>query len=624
MKKIAFFALAALVLIGVSCQEKESGKVESFKLDKTTVTAADGEAGKVEVFFKAENVTPTAEVQGDAVQWLSVEVLARCISLTYTKNETGNDRTGTVVVTPGKLEPVILTLTQPKAVAGALKVGTKTEDGKGVIYWVDPSNATVGKAVSLDRTTGLKWSDNDSSVEGAGSYVNGAANTANLIARDRDVYQAADFCGKLGEGWYLPARDELVQLFDIYNGVAHDAAGFTAQVPSAISATEKAARAAFEKMISDLEGTAINAAAETANGDSYWTSTAEEDAGEYGAYYVRFGKYDCPSGGVKKNSTTRFVRCIKTIGNYVYPGEPVRLVLSTSEFKLDGPAETKVATVTTLKNGTLGTATVAPATEGGDASWCTAVISGNDINITVTENNTGAARSAVVTVTANGTGGASASAIINVAQAAANVEKFQVLEVYKENDVAKGIVFWVSDDGQKAKVISLKRLAGAKWSDEETVTNFEATDNEDGAANTQKIRQKAQTDGITDKIPWIAFLDSLGEGWYLPAYNELRALAFAYYNITSAGQFDTKKVLSEQTQEIQDAAAAFEKLIKDNGGDAINAQEPSFNGGDSVFSSTEASSGASAYYYRFGKLSNTSGTKTNSTRTFRGVKLVSK
>lgn len=625
MKHLASFLLAAATLLAVSCQEKEPAKVEKFTVDRTSVTLENGLEGSVDIYFTSENVTPSASSNDS---WLTVEVFARALTISYTLNDSGAERTGKVVVTPGSLDPVEITVKQPAYVAppaDAVKVGEKTADGKGMIYWVSPENPAVGKAVSLERTTGLKWSDDESPVAGGASYVNGAANTAALVAADKSTYAAAAWCADLGEGWYLPARDELVQLFDIYNGVSHSDPSFVLATVPNLSAAEKNARSKFDDMLKAAgaaEENIINT--DGTNGNSYWTSSAEEGAGDSGAYYVRFGKYDCPSTGVKKSSTSRYVRCIKTVGNYTYPGEPVKVVLSATSLNLEGPAEVKTVTATTLKNGVLASASVAPAAEGGDASWCTAAISGSDINITVTENNTGAVRAALVTVTvnANSAGIAPVAVTVTVSQAAANVEKFKLLEVYKENGAAKGIVFWVSADGLSAKVISLKRLSGVAWSTEETLTNFGATDQEDGSANTTAIRTKALADGISDKLPWLSFIDGLGEGWYLPAYNELKALAAAYYGVAAFTDIEPK-TLDQISEAQRNAVKAFEKLIADNGGDPINSQAETANG-DSIFSSTEVSSGAQVSYVRYGKVSNAGGGKTSTARTFRGVKLIKK
>lgn len=51
----------------------------------------------------------------------------------------------------------------------------------------------------------------------------------------------------------MPASEELAELFDAYNGIAHDDPAFVANNAEAITDTEKSARAKFEKMLADLE-----------------------------------------------------------------------------------------------------------------------------------------------------------------------------------------------------------------------------------------------------------------------------------------------------------------------------------------------------------------------------------
>lgn len=96
------------------------------------------------------------------------------------------------------------------------------------------------------------------------STVNGYANTALFTAPAAN--DAVAYCQSLGEGWYLPARDELWELFDVYNGIGHADPDFASVVPDKLTEVEKAARAAFDKMLTDLQGDVINEAAGSGNG----------------------------------------------------------------------------------------------------------------------------------------------------------------------------------------------------------------------------------------------------------------------------------------------------------------------------------------------------------------------
>ena len=77
-------------------------------------------------------------------------------------------------------------------------------------------------------------------------------------------------------------------------------------------------------LLTDLQGDVMNEAAGSGNGESYWSST--ENAAGNQAYWVRFGKSGADAGN--KTATNRFVRCMRTIGDYTYPEEPGTLTVN--------------------------------------------------------------------------------------------------------------------------------------------------------------------------------------------------------------------------------------------------------------------------------------------------------
>lgn len=98
------------------------------------------------------------------------------------------------------------------------------KDCIGIIFWVDPADATKGKIVSLDEISHTLWS-RESKVVGAASFSDGAVNTDVIKKIDnyKTLYPAAAWCaGKSagGKSWYLPARDELQHLYCAYEGAA--------------------------------------------------------------------------------------------------------------------------------------------------------------------------------------------------------------------------------------------------------------------------------------------------------------------------------------------------------------------------------------------------------------------
>lgn len=69
------------------------------------------------------------------------------------------------------------------------------------------------------------------------STVNGYANSA--LFTSPSANDAVAYCQSLGDGWYLPARDELWELFDTYNGVGHTDPDFVSAVPDKLTEVER-------------------------------------------------------------------------------------------------------------------------------------------------------------------------------------------------------------------------------------------------------------------------------------------------------------------------------------------------------------------------------------------------
>jgi hypothetical protein len=106
---------------------------------------------------------------------------------------------------------------QPKpAPAKTYKVGDYYDDGKkqGVVFEVTP-DGKHGKIVSLTESTErLEWTSDENEEErliGADDKHNGANNMRKVmqITGWREKYPAFAWCADLGEGWYLPAIEEL-------------------------------------------------------------------------------------------------------------------------------------------------------------------------------------------------------------------------------------------------------------------------------------------------------------------------------------------------------------------------------------------------------------------------------
>lgn len=542
---------------------------------------------KSEGSSKTVVITTTAnEVTADYnAGWLSVDAnRQRIIYTAVAANETGKPRSAVVKLDAGEfaMEVTVNQLTKDEADVKILKVGQLTEDGLGMIFWVNPDNRESGKAISLERWGGNPF-EASIHLHNAFSAVNGMENTA--LYTDAAPNDAAALCTSLGEGWYLPASDELGDLFDAYNGIARDN-GFTNATPNKISDAEKTARASFDKMLTDLQGAVINAAAETGNGESYWSSTENADGQK--ARYVRFGKYGMDFGA--KTGTSRFVRAMKVIGDYTFPEEPATLSVSPMQVELTGEeGATAEATVTTNKK------SFSFVIEGNGGTWLSAAPGGDKIKFTALSANTDdQTRTATVTVTA-GTGDAQATATLTVSQQKVQNEKpaFRIGDFVKidgNTELAEGgIVFWV--EGNHAKILSLKRSATpVNWANEGFIEALGLTDQEDGEANTRKMKESA----VVANLP---VLEYCKDGWYIPARNEMEEV-FKAYNGGPSQSVGVKP--NAVKQEEKDARAAWDKILTEHGGDVMNAKAGN-TAGDSYFTSTEAEDASKVFYVRFGQ-----------------------
>lgn len=99
----------------------------------------------------------------------------------------------------------------------------------------------------------------------------------------------------------------------------------------------------------------------------------------------------------------------------------------------------------------------------------------------------------------------------------ANAQKYSIGDCYpKDGSPVEGIVFEVSEDGQHGKVFSLAEGFGLKW---RTIGDADYTDDRDNGMNNFEIITAMEPE--YDGYPAFAWCASLGDGWYIPAINEL-------------------------------------------------------------------------------------------------------
>lgn len=596
MKIVVKLWSVIMFCIGIcACSDDKMDEVR-FSIDETNVNLSSGQEGSRDILMMTNTNEVMAMVADDCKEWLDAVATRRCLTLTYKKNSTGANRQGSVTLHIGNRE-VQVTVSMPpyfEHEGGTYEVGdVYFEDGKavGVVFWVDKTDRTIAKAVSLDRLDGA-WSTEGTAFIGAYSKVDGQANTdviRNSTEGQGGNIPALKFCDDHGEGWYWPAVNELVELFNAYNGTPE---GGKPSTEAGGTEQEKIARAKFDKIFTDWGGTALDLST-SGNGQSYWASTEDNSSPSYAniGCNVRFRKFtvNMGPGACKKTGTNRFIRCVKAIGDYKPEPEPIEVIItldkkSVTLEKCEKDSEQSVTV--TLVNGTLTSATPY------DNTWCSAEVQGNTILIKALSENTGTKeRSTEVTVKVQGADGKEYTDKIIVSQKAAEAGvpgvEYKVGDYYEEGDT-KGVIFWVSDDGLTAKIVSLTRSETTlAWSTEAKA--YGVTDKDDGAANTKKLMEA--NDG---NVPALALCK---DGWYWPAINELQTLFEAYNGTTF--EMSSNQQPNNITAEEKASRVAFDEMLTRYGGTKLNMAADNDNG-ERYWASTELDADY-GWYIRMGK-----------------------
>ena len=99
---------------------------------------------------------------------------------------------------------------------------------------------------------------------------------------------------------------------------------------------------------------------------------------------------------------------------------------------------------------------------------------------------------------------------------------YKVGDYYNVNG-KQGVVFWVDETGQHGKIVSLTESI-LQWASDETEQKrlIGAYDENNGANNMAKVKQILDWEPKYPAFKWCA---DLGEGWYLPAIEELKIFA---------------------------------------------------------------------------------------------------
>lgn len=158
---------------------------------------------------------------------------------------------------------------------------------------------------------------------------------------------------------------------------------------------------------------------------------------------------------------------------------------------------------------------------------------------------------------------------------------------YNVGDVVdNGVIFWMSDDKQTAKVVSGDAETGLNYTtDALKKTLFDATDANDGTKNIAAMKAYATKNSLdfAATFPAAAYCESLGEGWYMPAWEELKQL---YASYTGAKDYNSVAATWDATAT---ARAAFDATLKAAPINGVGLEEGA--GTSYVICSSETSTG---------------------------------
>lgn len=105
-------------------------------------------------------------------------------------------------------------------------------------------------------------------------------------------------------------------------------------------------------------------------------------------------------------------------------------------------------------------------------------------------------------------------------------------DYYNEND-KEGVVFWVDETGKHGKIVSLTESSFLQWSSDKAFQkNFVGCFSSHRGGQNMDVIMKIL--GWREKFPAFTWCADLGEGWYLPAEEELAAISKVFDLVNSS------------------------------------------------------------------------------------------
>lgn len=151
-----------------------------------------------------------------------------------------------------------------------------------------------------------------------------------------------------------------------------------------------------------------------------------------------------------------------------------------------------------------------------------------------------------------------APAAASVAPVQYVAKEYEIGELYNQNGV-KGVVCMLTEDRQHGLIISLDELY-LHWSSfrKPDLRVVGADDRADGAVNMEKVAAYIAGNNLSwDDFPAFKWCREKGEGWYLPAIDEMLTIGHNYNG-------------GARLQSNRQARNKFNNALKDNGGERMD------------------------------------------------------
>lgn len=187
-------------------------------------------------------------------------------------------------------------------------------ENMGVVFWVDPSDPTKGKAVS-GLSTEIVWHSSTKTFDDAASFASddSKANFEYLINRDdyktnAEKYAAIYFCQSLGEGWRLPSKPEVEEMFRTWSGCTDNlTTAATAEIPYTLN---NDAATAFDNLLLQCKDNDLGMLVK-GSGVANWYWTCQSDPSSKKIYRVKIAtNYFI---GAANATNKMLVRCVRDV-----------------------------------------------------------------------------------------------------------------------------------------------------------------------------------------------------------------------------------------------------------------------------------------------------------------------